>query len=101
MASYTGLQGEIPCQQHGTHKSLKYLKPRILAVFSNNKGYLRVSLSKNGKSRHFLVSRLVAEAFCPNPDPENATTVDHIDHDTWNNAASNLRWLPLRENAKD
>lgn len=96
-----GYKGKYLVSNFGRIKSLKYLKPRILAVFSNNKGYLRVSLSKDGKSRHFLVSRLVAEAFCPNPDPENATTVDHIDHDTWNNAASNLRWLPLRENAKN
>ena len=85
----------------GRIKSLKHLKPRILKAFANNRGYPRVALSRNGVSRHFLVSRLVAEAFCPNPDPENATTVDHIDHDTSNNNAENLRWLPLHDNARD
>lgn len=85
----------------GRIKSLKHLKPRLLKAFVNNKGYWRVALCKDGVSRHFLVSRLVAEAFCPNPDPENATTVDHIDHDTSNNHADNLRWLSFRDNAQN
>ena len=48
-----------------------------------------------------LVSRLVAEAFCPNPDPEKARTVDHIDGDKQNNKAENLRWLSLADNMKE
>ena len=96
-----GYKGKYLVSNMGRIKSLKHLKPRILAVFTNNKGYDRVALSEDGKSRHFLVSRLVAQAFCPNPDPENATTVDHMDHDTRNNRADNLRWLSLHENAKD
>ena len=59
-----------------------------------------MALSKDGVSRHFLVSRLVAEAFCPNPDPENATTIDHIDQDKLNNKASNLRWMSQKDNYK-
>ena len=96
-----GYKGKYLVSNLGRIKSLKYLKPRILKAFANNKGYERVCLSKNGVAHHFLVSRLVAEAFCPNPDPENATTVDHIDHDTSNNSAENLRWLPLHDNAKN
>ena len=96
-----GYDGKYLVSNMARIKSLKHLKPRILAVFTNNKGYDRVALSKDGKSRHFLVSRLVAQAFCPNPDPENATTVDHVDHDTSNNRADNLRWLTLHDNAKD
>jgi len=48
-----------------------------------------------------LVSRLVAEAFCANPDPENAKTVDHIDGNTLNNCADNLRWLTLADNVRE
>ena len=48
-----------------------------------------------------LVSRLVAEAFCDNPDPENAKTVDHIDGNKLNNCADNLRWLSFAENMKE
>ena len=96
-----GFDGKYLVSNMARIKSLKRLKPHILAVFTNNKGYDRVALSKDGKSRHFLVSRLVAQAFCPNPAPENATTVDHVDHDTRNNRADNLRWLSLHDNSKD
>ena len=53
----------------GRIKSLKHKREKILAAFPNNKGYYRVCLSHNGVSRHFLVSRLVAAAFCENDDP--------------------------------
>ena len=96
-----GYKGKYLVSNMGRIKSLKHLKPRILAVFTNNKGYDRVALSKDGKSRHFLVSRLVAQAFCPNPDPENAKTVDHADHDTRNKRADNLRWMSLHDNVRN
>lgn len=82
----------------GRIKSQKNKEERLLKAFPNNKGYERVALSRNGKSHHYLVSRLVASAFCPNPDPANSNTVDHIDRNIKNNTASNLRWLSLQEN---
>ena len=96
----TGYKGKYLISDQGRVKSLKHLKPRILKAFVNNKGYARVALCKDGKSHHFLVSRLVAQAFCPNPDPEHANTVDHIDGDTLNNTASNLRWMTLTDNVR-
>ena len=96
----TGYKGKYLVSDQGRIKSLKHLKPRILKAFVNNKGYARVALCKNGKSHHFLVSRLVAQAFCPNPDPEHANTVDHIDGDTQNNSARNLRWMTLTDNVR-
>ena len=48
-----------------------------------------------------MVSRLVAAAFCANPDPGSATTVDHIDGDTENNRADNLRWLSFADNMRE
>lgn len=84
----------------GRVASLKHRKPRLLKAFPNNKGYYRVCLCRDGKSRHFLVSRLVAEAFCENSRPEVAVVVDHIDSDIANNRADNLQWLTLSENAR-
>ena len=82
----------------GRIKSLKHKKEKILTAFPNNKGYYRVCLSHNGVSRHFLVSRLVAAAFCENDDPQHKNTVDHIDGDVSNNKASNLRFLSQQDN---
>ncbi len=82
----------------GRIKSFKRYDARLLTAFENNKGYMRVCLSKDGEGRHFLVSRLVAAAFCENDDPEHKNTIDHIDGNKKNNAADNLAWLSLKEN---
>lgn len=58
-----------------------------------SRAYLSVKLWSKTKEAHRMVHRLVAEAFCPNNDPENKTIVDHIDNDPKNNIASNLRWV--------
>ena len=55
---------------------------RVLKL-SNKNGYLYVGLFKNRKQKHFLVHRLVAEAFIPNP--ENLPCVNHKDEDKTNN----------------
>ena len=88
-----GYGGKYLCSNLGRIKSLKYAEARILTPVMNNKGYDRVCLSRFGEAHHFLVSRLVAAAWCPNPDPESCNTVDHIDGDTSNNRADNLRWM--------
>jgi HNH endonuclease/NUMOD1 domain len=44
------------------------------------------------------VHRLVAKAFCPNPN--GYMYVDHLDSNTKNNAASNLEWVTSGENIK-
>ena len=59
-------------------------------------GYNAVGLYRSGKRYVFLVHRLVAAAFIPNPD--NKPCVDHIDGDRTNNHADNLRWVTYLEN---
>ena len=64
----------------------------------NDRGYKQVHITDNsGKLRTMLVSRLVADAFIPNPD--GRTQVDHIDTNTANNRVDNLRWAWPKENA--
>ena len=64
----------------------------------NDRGYRQVHITDNsGHIRTMLVSRLVADAFIPNPD--GRTQVDHIDTDRSNNRADNLRWAWPKENA--
>lgn len=53
-------------------------------------GYKRVTLTKGKTKKHFLVHRLVAKAFLPNPD--NLPEVNHRDEDKINNHVTNLEW---------
>jgi hypothetical protein len=63
------------------------------------RGYDRLSLSLDGSdgNRSFLVHRLVALAWIPNPGQK--PTVDHIDRDRSNNHRDNLRWSSYYEQA--
>ena len=62
------------------------------------RGYERVSLNKEGIRRKFLVHRLVAETFIPNPD--NKKEVNHKDGDKSNNSIDNLEWVTKLENMR-
>lgn len=63
--------------------------------FSHN-GYIQVSLKNENGLVNKRVSRLVAEAFIPNP--ENKPHVNHIDENKTNNRVENLEWTTIKEN---
>lgn len=77
----------------GIGKKSKY---RLLVPMVHQQGYERVRLSVGGKHRFFLVHRLVATAFIPNPD--NKATVNHLDGNKHNNCVENLEWATQAEN---
>ena len=61
------------------------------------KGYLRVSLSNEVvQHRRFLVHRLVAQTFIPNP--YNLPQVNHKDENKRNNRVDNLEWCTVLDN---
>ena len=64
---------------------------------SNNRGYLQVSLFKNGKEKYFLVHRLVADTFIENS--KDLTQVNHKDQNNKNNKVDNLEWCSNYYNA--
>lgn len=63
----------------------------------STRGYMMVGL-RNGSDKQtmFLVHRLVAEYFIPNP--EGKRYVNHIDGNKKNNNVSNLEWVTQSEN---
>jgi hypothetical protein len=70
---------------------------KILRTFVDRGGYSRILLNKKGR-RRFSVHRLVAFAFLGAP-PGKGMHVDHINRDTSDNRAENLRWVTPLENA--
>lgn len=62
----------------------------------NHKGYYTISFRVNGKDKRFLLHRLIATAFIPNP--YNKPQIDHIDTNKSNNSIENLRWTTQLEN---
>ena len=68
----------------------KILRPQKV----NN--YLIVSLSKDGKAKHYYIHRLVALHFIPNP--QNLEQINHRDEDKTNNCVSNLEFCTAAYN---
>ena len=63
-----------------------------------NRGYWRVQLKDKQRTERQTIHRLVALAFCPNP--ESKPHVNHIDGNKLNNHASNLEWVTSGENKR-
>lgn len=64
----------------------------------NYHGYKRVQLSVEGKAKHFLVHRLVAECFLK--DYSENMQVNHLDANPSNNSSSNLEMVTFEEHHK-
>lgn len=62
----------------------------------DKRGYRRVTFTTNYKRKTFLVHRLVASAFIPNP--KNKPYVNHINEVTNDNRVENLEWCTNSEN---
>ena len=77
--------------RHGVCDGWHILKPQ-----KNQRGYLTVCL---GRGNRRLVSRLVAEAFIPNPN--NLPLVRHLDDNPLNNHIDNLAWGTQVDNMQD
>lgn len=78
------------------HHNVKMIQPPMYLRTENRHGYLSVALCKNKKTKHYMIHRLVAEAFIPNP--ENKPFINHKDFNKTNNTIDNLEWCTSKEN---
>jgi len=82
-----GLDRTVPRPNKG--KRITYHE-RIMSAGKNEKGYWRLTLSKDSKRKTFRLSRLIALTWVPNP--ENLPEVNHDNLDKDNNHYLNLSW---------
>lgn len=62
-------------------------------------GYENIKLCKNNQTYSFLIHRLVAEAFIPNPN--NLPEVNHKNKNPQDNRVENLEWCSRKDNLYD
>ena len=89
-----GYEGLYQVSNKGRVKSFYYSERLVRLTLRN--GYFSAALSKNGKKNIFRVSRLVAQAFIPNP--KNLPVVNNKDGNRQNNCVENLEWVTVSEN---
>ena len=90
---YEGLYAITSCGKVWSYRNAIFLKPT-----PNQTGYLQVQLSKDGKTKHFYVHRLVLEAYTP-VDGMEALQCGHLDEICTHNWLGNLAWQTPKENA--
>lgn len=78
------------------HTGIIHKPERILSCRKDKKGYLRVYLDDNRKTKFISVHRLVAIVFIPNELEK--PQVNHIDGVKTNNNVENLEWVTNQEN---
>ena len=78
------------------NKRVRVFKSKIIKTYQGRDGYWRVNLYKNGILKHFLVHRLVAKAFIPNPN--NLPYINHKDENPSNPIYTNLEWCTHQYN---
>lgn len=89
------LSAPYMCGGRTCYRNPQLLKPRHSA--NGNPPYLSVVLSDgNGKRKQFLVHRLVAVTFIPNPS--NLPFINHKDENSFNNCVDNLEWCTHQYN---
>ena len=89
-----GYEGRYAISSKGRLYSYRYR--RIIVPGETKKGYFVQGLCKDGKMKSYLIHRLVAQAFIPNPD--NFDEVNHKDLNKKNNSIENLEWVTRKDN---
>lgn len=97
-----GYEGLYKINRVGEILSLNYKGFGYSKILKNkpNAGgkYYAITLRKNGEEKTYMVHRLVAETFIPNPD--NLPQINHKDENGLNNSVDNIEWCDRSYNMK-
>ena len=93
-----GYEGLYEVSHDGLVRNRKGEQKALSVKKGENTNYIEVSLWKDGKNKRFLVHRIVAKAFIPNPN--NYKIINHKDENGTNNCVSNLEWCNHEYNAR-
>lgn len=88
--NYEGLYAVTSCGKVWSYRKKKFLSPGL------RRGYKSVVLCNSEGKKNYVIHRLVAEAYLPNPD--NLPQVNHKDENKLNNNINNLEWCSVKEN---
>ena len=91
-----GYEGRYAVSNHGEVWS--FFSNRYIKLSKARNGYMRATLWDHGIGTHFLVHRLVAEAYVPNRS--GFSQVNHIDGNKTNNESTNLEWCDASMNMR-
>lgn len=80
----------------GSHTLSEKPIKKLVPYQGGTSKYLLVKLFFEGKHKNYLIHRLVAKTWIPNPN--NYPEVDHIDTDITNNCVENLQWVTRQMN---
>ncbi len=83
---------------YGRVHTYRYGRDKIKKTVYDKYGYPYTVLFNKDGGKRFLVHRLVAQAFIPNPN--NKPQVNHIDGNPNNSYYNNLEWCTAKENIK-
>lgn len=92
-----GYENRYQINQNGDIKTIECGKFKLLKPSIGKNGYRKVILSQRGFRYTFLVHRLLAKAFIPNP--ENKPCINHINGIRSDNRIENLEWCTMSENS--
>lgn len=87
--------GKVRSLNYNNTGKLKELKLKELKLKENKYGQMEVKLSQNNKAKDYMVARLVATIFIPNP--QNKPLVIHKNKDKKDNSINNLEWAYTSE----
>lgn len=96
-----GYEGKYQVSSLGNIRSINYNNTnrcQNLIYRINRGGRKYINLSKDGKYTSYIISRLVAITFIPNPN--NLPEVNHIDGNKLNDSKDNLEWTSREYNIK-